>query len=272
MNTYTIIHILCILISQLVQTTTASLLYFEPHVFWLSSSVFSYVLYVNTKNMITILHARYAVAEHVAKVRCSRSSPISWIRCAAVLEISVHQLFMPVGFKIVFDWLYHVCAVSLAAWNSTRLRSGYSALVGGAHSRNEAIVEISCPNQFVCTPHTNTMRHPETVRPHICKSTASNALPAGALRCEIRIVVMWRTCVNMVDNWSNVADSAAGRPTVPSRATGSSRFFATATNREPCQDETVVRRESRTNPAGRCVRTCVRKIEWRHRGRIRRKV
>ena len=76
---------------------------------------------------------------------------ISRIRSAAVFVLSVQQLFIPVGFIIAFHLLYYVCAVSLTTWSSTRLRSGYLSLFGGAHNRNKTFaVVISCQTPSFC--------------------------------------------------------------------------------------------------------------------------
>ena len=97
------------------------------------------------------MHGMYAIADHVEKVRSSWFVPISWIRCAAVFVLSVQQLFIPVDFIITFHLLYYVCAVSLTAWSSTRFRSGYSSLFGGAHNRNKTFaVVVSCQTPSFC--------------------------------------------------------------------------------------------------------------------------
>ena len=64
------------------------------------------------KQAKTVFGGRYSVAERVEKVRSSRPSPNSRIRVAAVLTISVQQVFTSVGFRLS----YYICAVSLTAY------------------------------------------------------------------------------------------------------------------------------------------------------------
>ena len=65
---------------------------------------------------------------------------------AAIFALSVQQLFIPVDFISAFHLF---CVGSLAARNSRKFRSGYSALVDNVRNRNKTVArEMICLTSF----------------------------------------------------------------------------------------------------------------------------